>query len=179
MQFFRLDAGAIIEGPVGLPRMWTDGNGVQHPITELWEKGHTADVIALGWLPATYSDPIYDADNETVDGETYVVSADSVAVVANIRQLSAEEKSQATSDKRAAMVVSMRQARLALMGAGLLSQIEAAIAGLESPTKEAVLIEWEYAQDVRRTHTWVMALAAQLGITDAQLDDLFATAITL
>lgn len=75
--------------------------------------------------------------------------------------------------------VSMRQARLALLQSGKLPDIEAAIAALPEPDKTAVRIEWEYAQDVRRDHTWVQALGAQLDMTDDDLDDLFALAETL
>jgi len=75
--------------------------------------------------------------------------------------------------------VSMRQARLALLQAGKLADIEAAIAALPEPDKTAVSIEWEYAQDVRRDHTWVQALGAQLGMTDDELDNLFALAESL
>lgn len=74
--------------------------------------------------------------------------------------------------------VTMRQARLALLQAGLLPQIEVAIEGLSEPDKTAVKIEWEYALDVKRSHTWVIALTQQLGMTDQQLDDLFVLAET-
>lgn len=75
--------------------------------------------------------------------------------------------------------VSMRQARLALLGAGLLSQVDAAIASLPSPQKEAAAIEWEYAQEVQRHNGLVPAMAQALGMTEAQLDDLFMQAATL
>lgn len=75
--------------------------------------------------------------------------------------------------------VTMRQARLALLGAGLLSQVDAAIASLPSPQKEAAAIEWEYAQEVQRHNGLVPAMAQALGMTEAQLDDLFMQAATL
>lgn len=76
--------------------------------------------------------------------------------------------------------VTMRQARLALLGAGLLDDVEAAIAGVADVTqRQAVQIEWEYAQEVRRDHQWVQSLAAMLGLTEAQLDDLFTQAAAL
>lgn len=76
-------------------------------------------------------------------------------------------------------VVTMRQARLALLGAGLLPQVDAAIAALPSPQKEAALIEWEYSQEVQRNKPFVQALGASLGLTSDQLDDLFLLASTL
>lgn len=75
--------------------------------------------------------------------------------------------------------VTMRQARLALLGAGLLSSIDAAIAALPSPQKEAAAIEWEYSQEVQRHNGFVSLLAPALGLTDAQTDALFLQAKTL
>ena len=77
-------------------------------------------------------------------------------------------------------VVSMRQARLALLQAGLLSQVEATIAAIEDAgQRQAVQIEWEYAAEVNREHPWVQSLATALGLTEGQLDDLFTLAATL
>lgn len=77
-------------------------------------------------------------------------------------------------------IVTMRQARLALLQAGLLSQVEAAIAAIEDPVqRQAVQIEWEYATEVDVTHPWVQALTTALGLSEAQLDALFTLAATL
>ena len=77
-------------------------------------------------------------------------------------------------------VVSMRQARLALLQAGLLSQVEAAIAAIEDAgLRQAVQIEWEYAAEVNRTHPWVQTLWAALGLSAEDLDALFEQAATL
>jgi len=75
--------------------------------------------------------------------------------------------------------VTMRQARLALLEAGLLASVETAIATLPSPQKEAAAIEWEYAQEVQRSSGLVPQMAAALGMTDADLDALFVHAATL
>lgn len=71
--------------------------------------------------------------------------------------------------------VSPRQARLALLRAGLLDQVEAAI---KAGTKQAQ-IEWEFGLEVRRDHEWLAAVAGQLGLSDAQVDDLFRAAAAL
>ena len=73
----------------------------------------------------------------------------------------------------------MRQARLALLGAGLLDDIDAAINGLPSPQKEAARIEWEYSQEVQRHNGFVSVLAPMLGLTEAQTDALFIAAAGL
>ena len=75
--------------------------------------------------------------------------------------------------------VTMRQARLALLGAGLLDDVEAAINSLPSPQKEAARIEWEYSQEVQRHNGFVSILAPSLGMTDAQTDALFIAAAGL
>lgn len=72
-------------------------------------------------------------------------------------------------------VVTMRQARLALLQAGLLSQVDAAV----QQAGPAAQIEWEYATELRRTHTLTQDLAQGLGLTEAQLDALFTQASSL
>lgn len=72
-------------------------------------------------------------------------------------------------------VVSMRQARLALLAAGLLDDVEAAI----SVGPRAAQIEWEYATEVQRDYGLVLEIAPVLGLTDRQLDDLFVAAASL
>lgn len=76
-------------------------------------------------------------------------------------------------------MVSMRQARLALLSAGKLSDVDAAIAALPSPDKEAAQIEWEYATEVTRDSALMRQLAAAIGLTEADLDNLFTQAATL
>lgn len=75
--------------------------------------------------------------------------------------------------------VTMRQARLALLGAGLLGAVDAAIAALPSPQKEAAKIEWEYSQEVQRRNGFVDVLAPLLGLTEEQTDALFIEAVKL
>ena len=81
--------------------------------------------------------------------------------------------------RRAEMIVTPRQARLALLGAGQLANIDAAIELLEEPTKSAVQIEWEYAVSIERMSPWVQAMTSALGMTDEQVDQLFEMAATL
>ena len=73
-------------------------------------------------------------------------------------------------------VVTMRQARLALLQGGLLQTVQDAIA---NGTDEAMKIEWEYATEVRRDWAILIALTTELGLTSLQLDDLFILADTL
>ena len=75
--------------------------------------------------------------------------------------------------------VTMRQARLALHAAGLLSSVDTAIASMQEPAKTAALIEWEYASAVDRNAGLVPAMAAALGMSEADIDDLFIAAASL
>lgn len=75
--------------------------------------------------------------------------------------------------------VTMRQARLALLEQGLLSQVAPAIATLDSPNRERAEIEWEFSSEVYRDRPLVAMLGPKLGMTAAQLDQLFIIAAGL
>lgn len=72
-------------------------------------------------------------------------------------------------------VVTMRQARLALLQSGLLAQVNTAVAAADEATK----ITWEFSTEVHRENALVATLASALGLTESQLDDLFTLAATL
>lgn len=72
--------------------------------------------------------------------------------------------------------VTMRQARLALLGAGLLDSVQSAIDGLAGAAGKAAQIEWEYSKEVHRHKSLTLAIGPALGLTDAQLDALFIAA---
>ena len=71
--------------------------------------------------------------------------------------------------------VTMRQARLALLSAGLLDDVEMVIA---AAGREAQL-EWEYAAVVDRSNPAVAAVQQQQALTDTYIDDLFREAAKL
>jgi len=75
--------------------------------------------------------------------------------------------------------VTMRQARLALHAAGLLAGVDAAIAAMPEPDKTQAQITWEFAATVDRQFGMVPALAAAMGMTETQIDDLFIAAFKL
>jgi len=72
--------------------------------------------------------------------------------------------------------LSMRQTRLALLDAGLLSGVEDAIANMAEPEKSKAQIEWEYASTVKRNDPWLVALGTELGLSEEQIDELFYNA---
>lgn len=71
--------------------------------------------------------------------------------------------------------ISMRQARLALLGAGLLESVKELVGQMPQPNQ----IEWEYATDVHRDSPLVSALASALNLSNEQLDNLFLEAYLL
>lgn len=75
--------------------------------------------------------------------------------------------------------VDMAQARLALLQAGLLDQVQAAIDAMPGAGGQAARIAWEYRATVRRDSPLLQALATQLQLTELQLDELFELAATL
>lgn len=75
--------------------------------------------------------------------------------------------------------VTMRQARLALLAAGRLGDVDTAIASLPSPQKEEAQIEWDYSNSVERDRPFVLQLGQALGLSSADLDQLFIKAATL
>lgn len=77
-------------------------------------------------------------------------------------------------------VVTMYQARAALINAGLIEGVESAIAAM--PAGKAKLLmraAWEYAQTVERSSEFTRTLSQALSLTPAKLDELFTAAAAL
>lgn len=72
-------------------------------------------------------------------------------------------------DNAVPKIITMRQARLALLKAGLLETITASIGSMP----QDVAIEWEYASDVMRDSPTITALATALSLSKDQVDQLF------
>ena len=77
--------------------------------------------------------------------------------------------------EREAMVCSRFQAKAALHLAGLLPQVEAAIANADPLTQLA----WAEAVEYSRHSPAILALAGVLELTDEQVDDLFRAAMQI
>ena len=71
--------------------------------------------------------------------------------------------------------ITPRQAKLALYGAGLLDDVEEVV----SKANRVVQIHYHDAIEWRRDDPVMVGLASEIGITDEQLDQLFAQAKTL
>lgn len=89
--------------------------------------------------------------------------------------LSPEEQQARLNDWRRTLSVSPLQIRRALRQTGLLDNLTAYVEGSSVEVREA----WEYAVQIDRTDPLIVGAAQSLGVTDAQVDDLFRLAATL
>jgi len=108
--------------------------------------------------------------NQRVNGVSYVVGVDEVTKVYDVVVVSDEELFKLTVPK----TITPRQARLVLLGAGLLDDIEVLLA-----TDKAMQIWWEYSLDIERNNEFMVSGATALGLTERQIDDLFILGSTL
>jgi hypothetical protein len=94
-----------------------------------------------------------------------------------VEEIAAREAAAAESARLAAVPreISPRQIRQALTALGLRDQVESAVAASSTDIKDW----WEFSTSVERDNEHVIGMAAKLGVTDRQLDDLFTLAGTL
>lgn len=110
------------------------------------------------------------SDNKYIDFDTLkeVPSADIRAA----ESLKVEKERELNIPKS----ITARQARMALLQIGKLADVTTAISNLQSPIKEQVEIEWEYATDIFRNNGFIDALGSALGLDKVALDELFIAA---
>jgi len=107
-------------------------------------------------------------------GFAWDIGAEATPLHALIAQLRADAAVAAEVD-RAAYVppeVTPWQMRRALNQLGLRAMVEAAVAAGDQDARDG----WEFALEIRRDNPLLAGMAAALGMTDAQLDDLFRLA---
>lgn len=75
--------------------------------------------------------------------------------------------------------VTMRQARLALLDAGLLDDVEAAVNAIPGIDGERARIEWNFSNTVKKNQPITQMLASVIGLTPQQIDDMFVLGVTL
>lgn len=119
-----------------------------------------------------------DADLILPPGE-YIVTVSAWPYLSTHLIITADSSAQATEGRQTISIapqpalvpssISPAQARLALLGAGLLQQVEAAVAAADLVTQ----IAWSQATSIERDSPTVAGLSAALGLTSAQLDALF------
>lgn len=111
----------------------------------------------FGWIPFT-------ASPDDPASAAIFVAASAAGPVAYVEPLPEELPVPAN--------VSAFQAKAALLDAGLLADVEMAVAG----AGPRAVLAWEYATEFQRSSPTIAALAAGAGITDDMLDDLFRAA---
>ena len=73
--------------------------------------------------------------------------------------------------------ITRAQGKVALISAGLWPQVEAFVASIEDPTERALaMVALHDTNEWRRDSPFLMQCAAQLGLSDARLDELFTAA---
>jgi hypothetical protein len=75
--------------------------------------------------------------------------------------------------------ITPRQGLIMLSRAGLLSSVQAAVAGMEGQSGEEARIDFERASEWRRDWPLLNALATALGMTSEQIDQMFISASSL
>lgn len=119
-------------------------------------------VPAGDWRVIGEVTPDYDAATHQLGGKTLQILTDgSVAYVWSVVEIPLPP---------VPAEIQMWQARAILSRAGLLTNVNAAVA---ASTNEEVKIAWEYAPNVVRKSNFVLAMAGALGLDDATLDNLF------
>ena len=119
--------------------------------------------------------PAYDAETRRVEFE--IVERDGgYAKQCTVIDIPAEELEQRLQNWRESVIVTMRQARIALLSSGQLSSVDSAIASMPDGQREVAEIEWEYGSTVERLSPLVVGLTPALGFTEEEMDDLFKVA---
>lgn len=118
--------------------------------------------------------------DERIDGPLPAITLGGMVRQGNVLVFSQARKDQ----HDAALVVvprevTMRQARQALILAGLDEAVEAALAAMPGTPGKLARAEWEHSQTVQRNRPLVLQMGTALGLTSAQLDQLFITASQL
>ena len=127
------------------------------------------------WVYAWTEQDMFREYSEEVTDDQGVMTTNVVTVQDQIDAYEANK----LATKREGMVVTMRQARLALSQAGKLTLVDDAIAAMGEPDKTTVSIEWEYGSTVERVSPWIDTMATALGMTGEEMDALFELAATL
>ena len=172
-----------------LPKVWTeatcDGLGIDPvlPSPQPTLSGDYKVVVRDGvvqdskgnWVYAWTERDMFTEYTEEVTDEDGVMTTSVVTVQSQIDAYEANK----LATKRESLVVTMRQARLALAQENKLQLVEDAIALIPEPDKTTISIEWEYASTVERLSPWIDTMASALGMTDVEMDALFELAATL
>lgn len=157
------------------PPIFVTKDGMLHPTQKALETNDINRLIELaiyphyiqeGLAPLGYTDWIF-TNNTFIKNILGTKEEIDAAILA--------QEQENLINNRASMSCSFRQAKLALYRFGLLDAVEEY---MKTANRE-LQIEWETGTIVERTWPPVIIVCEQLNITEEQLDDLFALALSL
>ena len=125
-------------------------------------------------------DPSYDYATQTLEYRAYADLANykwvQESYVRNLTQQEIDQRKPKLPD-----TCTPRQLRIALIQSGIsLVTIENQIDSIsDSVQREIARAEWEYALEIKKEHPLVDMIAANLNLTEKQVDDIFVLAVTL
>lgn len=140
-------------------------------------------VLSSGPLPSTWGtisgvdvlDDAHRTDMSWAGYSTHAFLTQSESLALGITQ---EQLDTANASYRKSIVpnsITMRQARLTFLSAGILTNLESAINSIaEENARSVAQIEWQFGEYVHRNNSPITSLIANvLGLTELQIDDLF------
>jgi hypothetical protein len=154
-------------------------DGVEHPVESwrLWtDEDWARQCPGVRRLPLVDTVPFEEGKKaERLPEEAWVVAQEYVRVTYHMRDMTEVEIEAAKPPVPQA--VTNFQARAALLKAGLFDQVNNAL--LAQPVNSTARQAWEYANELTRNGTLVNSVSETLGLSAAQLDDLFRQAATI
>lgn len=174
MEYRLRDTGALVEGFAALR--------LALPHVSIPRDPDEATLDALGVDVVHYVDPpaVDDTQEAVRDGAEFV--GGQWQAKWTVRTLSPAEQEARAEAKRASLpTLTPRQLRLGLVLNGIpLSLVDDAIASIgDEQERVTAQIEWEYAVAFERLHPFVVALAASLGLSPAEVDAMWSAAAEL
>ena len=139
------------------------------------EYPHFAVVEADGRIRMSYDDPSKVSPN---DGDR-IIASDEPFSIEHLYDPATGSISPPEPTREAVTAVSKAQAKLALLEAGLLDDVEAALSALEGVEGQRARIEWTDRTEFHRDHQFIGLLAAAIELSDEQIDALFERAAQL
>ncbi len=140
------------------------------------EDGGVAVIYPADSIDAAMKDVPTGADHAVLDAATLPTDdRDAWSLQGGRIVIDPARKEAAKAAARSSMVCSRFQAKAALTQMGLLDAAEAVIGQADALTRLA----WAEAVEYRRTSPAINAMGAALGLTDDQLDDLYAVAMAI
>lgn len=138
------------------------------------------DVLAADVLDSFGADPVFEGPQPDLTANQYAIYVGVEEIDGKwftrfeARDYSPEEITARIEQRRLGMVATPFQAKAALLQAGLLDDVEDLISN--PATDKLIVLAWQNVTEFRRLSPMVLGIAAELGLTDDMLDELFTSA---